>query len=82
MNGLLRHRIDLNLHTRLPGFCYEVAKLRTLLGDKEQALAWLEKSYESKEFLLPFFNADPNFDGLRSEPRFRAILRRMNLAPQ
>ena len=50
-----------------------------LLGEKERALPWLEKSYENKDFLLPFVNVDPVFDDLRSEPRFQAVLSRMGL---
>jgi hypothetical protein len=80
MNGLLRHHIDGDLRTPIVGFAYDVARLDALLGDKEQALARLEQSYENKDFLLPFVNADPIFDALRSEPRYQAVLRRMNLA--
>ncbi|HXI88610.1 MAG TPA: tetratricopeptide repeat protein [Blastocatellia bacterium] len=80
MNGLLRYRVNANLLNPLPGFCYEVAKSYARLGDKEQALGWLEKSCESKDFLLPFVNADPIFDELRSEARFQAVLHRMELA--
>ena len=50
-----------------------------LVGEKGPALSWLEKSYEDKDFMLPFVNADPVFDDLRSEPRFQAVLSRMGL---
>jgi hypothetical protein len=82
MNGLLRDHIDEDLRTPIGGFAYDVARLHAMLGDKEQALLWLEKSYENKDFLLPFVNADPAFDDLRSEPRYQALLRRMGLASQ
>lgn len=80
MNGLLRRQIDGDLRAVVGGFSYEVARLHALLGDNDQALTWLEKSYENKDFLLPFVNADPIFDALRGEPRFEAVLRHMNLA--
>jgi DNA-binding winged helix-turn-helix (wHTH) protein/TolB-like protein len=80
MNGFLRKRID-DLGARCTGACYVLAKSYALLGDKEQALSGLEKSYEANDFLLPFVNADPIFDHLRSEPRYQAVLRRMGLAP-
>lgn len=51
----------------------------TLLGEKEAALDALEKSYDAREFLLPFVNVDPVYDPLRSEPRFQAVMRRMGL---
>jgi len=76
MSGFLRQRID-DFGTRCTGACYVLTKYYALLGDKEQALAGLEKSYEARDFLLPFVNTDPVFDDLRAEPRFQAILHRM-----
>lgn len=81
MSSFLRQRIE-ELGTRRTGACYVLAKSYALLGEREQALAGLERSYESKDFLLPFVNPDPVFDGLRAEPRYQALLRRLNLAPQ
>jgi DNA-binding winged helix-turn-helix (wHTH) protein/TolB-like protein/Tfp pilus assembly protein PilF len=81
MNGFLRQRIKDHVHTSDPNFFYEVARLYALLGEREPALAGLERSYESKGFLLPFVSADPLFDDLRAEPRYRAILQKMKLSP-
>ena len=78
MSGFLRQRIE-DFGTRCTGACYVLTKYYALLGDKEQALAGLEKSYEARDFLLPFLNSDPAFDDLRSEPRFQAVLSRMGL---
>lgn len=78
MSGFLRQRIE-DFGTRCTGACYVLTKYYALLGDKEQALAGLEKSYEARDFLLPFVNVDPMFDDLRSEPRFQAVLSRMGL---
>ena len=76
MTGFLRHRIE-DYGTRCTGACSVLAKYYALLGDKEQALSGLEKSYEARDFLLPFVNTDPVFDDLRAEPRFQALLHRM-----
>jgi TolB-like protein/DNA-binding winged helix-turn-helix (wHTH) protein/Tfp pilus assembly protein PilF len=46
------------------------------LGDNHQALAWLEKAYE-KHIELTFLKDDPGWDSLRSDPEFRAFLRRI-----
>lgn len=81
-SSFLRQRIEALRRGRGPDGCYMLAKTYALLGDREQALARLEKSYEAKDFLLPFVNPDPIFDDLRAEPRYHALLRRMNLAPQ
>jgi serine/threonine-protein kinase len=51
------------------------------LGDKVAALTWLEKAYEEHAFDLSILKLDPVFDGLRSDPRFRDLVRRLNLPP-
>ena len=51
------------------------------LGDREQALNWTEKAIEAKGFVSVGLNGDPRFDSLRGEPRFQAVIRRMNLTP-
>jgi len=51
------------------------------VGDKERALTWLEKAYEERDCELRHLKIDPTLDPLRSEPRFQAILRRMNFPP-
>ena len=50
------------------------------LGEKDQALTWLEKAYEDRDENMAFLNVDPVFDSLRTEPRFTALLRRMGFA--
>jgi len=79
MKGFLRKQIE-DLGTRCTAGCYGLAKFYARLGDKEQALAGLEQSYEARDFLLPFVNTDPVFDDLRAEPRFQALLHRMGFA--
>jgi len=55
-----------------------VALVYVGLGDKDQAFAWLEKAYEEREMRMIVLKASPTYDSLRSEPRFQALLRRMN----
>jgi len=50
------------------------------LGEKEKALDWLERMYEEGSHNMLFIKTDFEFDPLRSEPRFQAILKKMNLA--
>jgi TolB-like protein/Tfp pilus assembly protein PilF len=57
---------------------YEIARIHELLGDKEQALAWLEKAYEKRDGPLFFLKVSPLWDPLRSDTRFQDVLRRMN----
>jgi TolB-like protein/DNA-binding winged helix-turn-helix (wHTH) protein len=51
------------------------------LGDKEQALTFLERAYEEQDPALFYLKVWPLLDPLRSEPRFQALLRRVNLLP-
>jgi tetratricopeptide (TPR) repeat protein len=48
------------------------------LGDKNNALTWIERGYEERDPGLTWLKVFPIWDPLRSEPRFQAVLRRMN----
>jgi TolB-like protein/DNA-binding winged helix-turn-helix (wHTH) protein/Tfp pilus assembly protein PilF len=50
------------------------------LGDKERALTYLEQAYEERDPALFYLKVGPFFNPLRAEPRFQALLRRVNLA--
>lgn len=49
------------------------------LGDKERALSALERSYGAHDLQLQYLVADPHYDGLRSEPRFQELVRKVGL---
>jgi hypothetical protein len=49
------------------------------LHENEKAMDWLEKAYEDRSNAIIFLKVDPDFDGLRSNPRFQALLRRLAL---
>ena len=51
--------------------------VHTGLGEKEQALDWLEKAAAERSDELFFLKVDPALDPLRAEPRFQAVLKRM-----
>jgi DNA-binding winged helix-turn-helix (wHTH) protein/Tfp pilus assembly protein PilF len=50
------------------------------MGNKEEALADLEKAYSQHFGILTTLKVDPVFDPLRSDPRFQDLLRRVGLA--
>lgn len=61
---------------------YDLATIYAGLGEKEQALAWLEKAYEDRSgWLGLWLKVDPKFDGLRTDERFRDLLRRIGHTP-
>ncbi len=49
------------------------------LGEKNEALENLEKAYLERESAMACLKILPMLDSLRSEPRFRALLKKMNL---
>jgi TolB-like protein/DNA-binding winged helix-turn-helix (wHTH) protein/tetratricopeptide (TPR) repeat protein len=56
-----------------------IALIYVGLGDRDQALAWLDKAYESR--FNPSILLRPTFDSLRGEPRFQNLRRKMGLSP-
>lgn len=51
----------------------------TGLGDKKLALDWLDKAYKEHNDRLVYLNVDPMADPLRTEPRFRDLMKRLHL---
>jgi hypothetical protein len=50
------------------------------LGDKDRAFEWLAKAVDERSpALAQNIKVDPSYNRLRSDPRFTALLRRMNL---
>ena len=58
---------------------WQIGTLYTRAGKNDEALEWLEKAYEEHDGNMPYISVDPIFDGLREDPRFQDLLRRMNL---
>jgi len=56
---------------------YEMAVVYTLLGEREPALEWLERAADEHAVGLAFVRVDPRLRGLRDDPRFRELLRRI-----
>ena len=57
---------------------YWIAAIYVGLGDLDQAMVWLEKGYDERDGLMPGINKLFAWDALRDNPRFQALLRRMN----
>jgi TolB-like protein/DNA-binding winged helix-turn-helix (wHTH) protein/Tfp pilus assembly protein PilF len=55
----------------------EIAVIYTALGDKDEAMTWLEKGYEER--FNPGVLLRPGFDPLRSDPRFQDLVHRIGL---
>jgi len=62
-----------------PGF--RIALVYVGLGEKDRAFEWLEKAVEERDGWLVFLKAKPEFDPIRSDPRYAALLGRIHLTP-
>jgi TolB-like protein/DNA-binding winged helix-turn-helix (wHTH) protein/tetratricopeptide (TPR) repeat protein len=56
---------------------YEVGAAYTALGEVSQAFHWLDKAYEERSTCMVALKQDPRFDGLHSDLRFQALVRRV-----
>lgn len=71
--------------TQVASHWYAMAILHTQLGEKEKAIASLNRAleirlpYETINFTFPFVAFDPTFDEIRDEPGFREVWRKLNL---
>lgn len=56
-----------------------IALIYTALGERSQAVEWLNRSYQDRSTHMIYAKVDPLFDPLRSESRFRFVLQQMGL---
>lgn len=61
---------------------FPLAVAYTGLGEKDRAFAALDEAYEERSWGMGMLGVNPVFDPIRSDPRFAALLRRVNLPPQ
>jgi len=47
-------------------------------GEKEKALDWLEKAYEDRDPIFWWIDGDQLYDSVRNEPRFQALVQKIN----
>lgn len=59
------------LEDRAGVWAYGYALIQIGLGNKEEAIDWLERSYQAKE--AAWIKVDPMLDPLRGDPRFEAL---------
>jgi TolB-like protein len=51
-------------------------------GDNDRALQFLKKGYDAREGSMVYANAEPLFDPIRNDPRFKKIILDMGLKPR
>ncbi len=58
---------------------WSIATTYAALGEKDQALDWLERAYEARLGILVYVKVEPLLYPLHGEPRFQALLKKMGL---
>jgi TolB-like protein/Flp pilus assembly protein TadD len=56
---------------------YTIALAYNGLGERDEALAWLERAHAQRSAAMVFLKVEPKWNNLRSEPRFQDLLRRL-----
>jgi hypothetical protein len=59
----------------------EFAEVYAQLQRKEETLRYLELAYEQHAPFIPHIQCDSNLDFLHSEPRYRALVKKMGIPP-
>jgi tetratricopeptide (TPR) repeat protein len=93
--GIILKKLNLSLNiiadkktpqNRIANNWYGIALSYLQLGEKEKAIDHLHRAFETKthfeimNFVFPFLGVTPQFDALRDEERFQALLRKINLS--
>jgi tetratricopeptide (TPR) repeat protein len=58
---------------------YGIAMIYTGLGETDSAFEWLARAFEDRSEGMAWLNVDPRLEGLRSDPRFEDLVRRVGL---
>ncbi len=58
---------------------YNIALAYESLGHRDQALAWFERALEERDERMVMLKVDPRLDSIRSDARFKDLLRHMGL---
>jgi TolB-like protein/Tfp pilus assembly protein PilF len=57
----------------------DMARLYARLGERDEALAWLEKVFDIGEAAVVWLKVSPEWDNLRGDPRFSELLKKVGL---
>ena len=61
-------------------FAYFVAQAHAWRREPDATFAWLERAYRQRDSQIEFVKIDPLLRNVHGDPRFKAVLRKMNLS--
>ena len=73
----VKHEFDMK---HIPVYSHIIAYNYYVMGDYDKSLDWLERSVDERTFRVTTLNVNPDFSDpvFRSNPRFQALLKKMN----
>jgi len=74
---ILEKLLEKSKRTYVPA--YDIAVVYIGLGEHARAFEWLSKALEELSGFLIYIKCDRRFDGLRSDPRYEVLLKRIGL---
>ena len=72
-------RLERTFASGLPRPAYYFGLYDAALGNDAQALKWLATAYERRDECILYIKVDPEWDRLRADPRFKAIVEKVGL---
>lgn len=79
-NVLLKDLLDRYEHRKTAA--WNVAIVYAGLGEKQKALDWLERDVTDHSGFFVYLRSEEAFDGIRSDPRFLQIMKKIGLATE
>jgi hypothetical protein len=58
---------------------FDVAKIHLALGDRAEAMRWLERAYEARAHAMLFLRIDPQLKSLHGDPAFEALAKKVGI---
>ena len=58
---------------------FVIATYYARLGKKDEAIEWLQRAYDERDFRMTLLSVAWEFDGIRSDPRFVDLVRKIGL---
>jgi ribosomal protein L17 len=74
-----RRALDELIAKTAPGNAYGIAEAHAWRGETDKAFEWLERAYQQRDGGLDALKIDPLLESLRTDPRYKAMLKKINL---
>ena len=80
--GILRFRLAIEKHKSKSTISHrKLAALHAQLGEKDKAFSELKAAIDQRDPFIIWLKIEPQFDSLRSDPRYRDLLLELNMTP-